>query len=63
MKTIGLLTMAYKELLKIDNNSVRIELQPTYCTLRGLISKFTGKDIQEVQEHWEQVAIKEKYKL
>jgi hypothetical protein len=63
MEPLKVLIDTYKELLKIDNNAIRIQLQPVYSQLRDCIAQEMGISSQVVQENTEQLAIKEKYNL
>lgn len=58
--TVRLIT-AYKELLKLDSNHIRIDLQSTLCALRDSIALRLGISSEEVQVTFEQQAICEKY--
>lgn len=51
---------AYKELLKINNNSIRINLQNTLCILRDAIADRQQLFSETVQLEFEQVALREK---
>jgi hypothetical protein len=51
---------AYIALLKIDQNSTRIDLQKVYCLLRDQISLGTMQTSQYVQEKYEEIALFEK---
>lgn len=57
------LSKAYKELLKIGDISLRLQLQQTYCLLRDTLADRQWKSSQEVQETHEEMAVKEKYNL
>ena len=63
MNTLDVIKNTYKELLKIDNFTVRLQIQHVYCQLRDCIARETGQTQQETQEYYEQVAIKEKHNL
>ena len=60
MKDIQYLMNAYKELLKITNTSIRVDLQNTYCTLRDSIALQTNQQSETIQDWFEQRAINEK---
>ena len=47
----------YIELLKIENVSIRINLQTTYCFLRDTIANETSQSSQAVQEKYEEIAL------
>lgn len=55
------LMTAYKELLKLDSNSIRIDLQDTLCVLRNSIALQLNQTEQATQEIFEQIALSEKY--
>lgn len=54
------LCTAYKELLKLDSNSIRIDLQMALCELRDSIALQLKISSQHVQETFEQLALAEK---
>ena len=59
-QTAQLLIRAYIELLKVQDNTVRIHLDRTYCTLRDQISTLTGKSEEDIQTTCEQLALQER---
>lgn len=48
---------AYVELLKVQNISIRVNLQSTYCFLRDTIANETNQSNQGVQEKYEEIAL------
>lgn len=60
MKSVQHLITAYISLLKIQDNSIRITLQSSYCTLRNEISRVTGKSEEEIQTECEELALRER---
>jgi hypothetical protein len=60
MKDIQYLMNAYKELLKIDNVSIRVDLQNAFILLRDSIAFQTNQQSETIQDWFEQRAINEK---
>lgn len=60
MNELQYLMTAYKELLKIENTSLRVDLQTTYCHLLNTIASYTNQPHQTIQEWFEGRAINEK---
>lgn len=60
MKPLAVLINTYKELLKIEDISIRLQLQPIYCQLRDTIASELCKSPQVVQEEYEILALAEK---
>ena len=60
MKSVQHLVTAYISILKIQDNSIRIQLQSTYCALRNEISRVTGKSEEEIQTTCEDLAFQER---
>jgi hypothetical protein len=54
------LQAAYRELLKIENSTIRLACEPLMCQLRDKISQLTLTSQQVVQESNEQLARAEK---
>lgn len=54
---INEISEAYTDLLMIQDNTVRLYLQPTYCRLRGILSELTGQSLQEVQDIHEEKSL------
>jgi len=54
------LSAAYRELLKVENSTIRMAIEPILCQLRDKISQLTLTSQQYVQESNEHLARAEK---
>ena len=59
-KGLALAERAYVVILKVSDESWRLKNQQLYCELRDFIAEHGGRDTQEVQESYEEQALRER---